>query len=120
MVRAAVGAVVAAPPEVTVGENPVVIPDDQNAKPITLDVEPGSLPPARGDLDRHGERYADVGEFCSVDYGPEPWQDSGSGQECLEWAGSQVQVPLSRQASPAHGDFSDYAALLHQGCDFGR
>ncbi|HEX2286882.1 MAG TPA: hypothetical protein VHI10_19000 [Mycobacterium sp.] len=40
---------------------------------------------------------ADFGEFCSVGIGPEPWQDSGSGQECLEWAGNQVKVSLSRQ-----------------------
>jgi hypothetical protein len=49
----------------------------------------------------------DFGEFCSAGTGPPEftgaanWKSSGNFEECLEWAGDQVLVPVSRRGSDA-------------------
>jgi hypothetical protein len=49
----------------------------------------------------------DFGEFCPAGVGPDAytgaanWKSSGNFQECLEWAGDQVLVSVSRQGSQA-------------------
>lgn len=53
-------------------------------------------------------------EFCQTETGPPEaftgaanWKSSGNFQECLEWAGDQVLVSVSRQGQPAAPDAVD-------------
>ena len=50
----------------------------------------------------------DFGEFCPVGIGAPPWVGSGDALNCLEWAGDEVLVSLSRQGPPyAPGDVDE-------------
>lgn len=50
----------------------------------------------------------DFGEFCPVGVGAPPWVGSGDALNCLEWAGDEVLVSLSRQGPPfAPGDVDE-------------